>query len=121
MPVVDAHLFHPFWNPRSFLQFFFPLSLSTQQPLPSFSSLYSIIFWLVKSYVIDIVLSGKKCKLLHWMGNGEVVAEAEVDCTDPQAVVHHMILGSDCWRVSVKKVLVSKVPLYRATTAFMIL
>ncbi|KAH7576546.1 hypothetical protein JRO89_XS01G0104900 [Xanthoceras sorbifolium] len=64
---------------------------------------------------------GKKCKLLHWMGNGEVVAEAEVDCTDPQAVVHHMILGSDCWRVSVKKVLVSKVPLYRATTAFMIL
>ncbi|KAL5840762.1 hypothetical protein ACOSQ4_013370 [Xanthoceras sorbifolium] len=63
----------------------------------------------------------KKCKLLHWIGNGEVVAEAEVDCRDPQAVVHHMILGPDCWRVSVKKILVSKVPLYRATTEFMIL
>ncbi|KAL5832876.1 hypothetical protein ACOSQ3_016550 [Xanthoceras sorbifolium] len=63
----------------------------------------------------------KKCKLLHWMGNGEAVAEAEVDCRDPQAVVHHMILGPDCWRVSVKKILVSKVPLYRATTEFMIL
>ncbi|KAL5808350.1 hypothetical protein ACOSQ3_029041 [Xanthoceras sorbifolium] len=63
----------------------------------------------------------KKCKLLHWMGNGEVVAEAEVDCRDPQAVVHGMILGPDCWRVSVKKILVSKVPLYRATTEFMTL
>ncbi|KAL5831837.1 hypothetical protein ACOSQ4_017191 [Xanthoceras sorbifolium] len=63
----------------------------------------------------------KKCKLLHWMGNGEVVAEAEVDCRDPQAVVHGMILGPDCWRVSVKKILVSKVPLYRASTEFMIL
>ncbi|KAL5757616.1 hypothetical protein ACOSP7_020227 [Xanthoceras sorbifolium] len=63
----------------------------------------------------------KKCKLLHWMGNGEVVAEAEVDCKDPQAVVHGMILGPDCWSVSVKKILVSKVPLYRATTEFMTL
>ncbi|KAL5856716.1 hypothetical protein ACOSQ3_004174 [Xanthoceras sorbifolium] len=63
----------------------------------------------------------KKCKLLHWMGNGEVVAEAEVDCRDPQAVVHGMILGPDCWRVSVKKILVSKVPLYRASTEFMTL
>ncbi|KAL5732386.1 hypothetical protein ACOSQ2_032078 [Xanthoceras sorbifolium] len=64
---------------------------------------------------------GKKCKLLHWMGNGEVVAEVEIDCTDPQAMVHHMILGPDCWRVSVKKILVSKVPLYPATTECMIL
>ncbi|KAL5846160.1 hypothetical protein ACOSQ3_009684 [Xanthoceras sorbifolium] len=63
----------------------------------------------------------KKCKLLHWMGNREVVAEAEVDCRDPQAVVHGMILGPDCWRVSVKKILVSKVPLYRASTEFMTL
>ncbi|KAL5755848.1 hypothetical protein ACOSQ2_020594 [Xanthoceras sorbifolium] len=29
----------------------------------------------------------KKCKLLHWMDSGEVVAKAEVDCTDPQATV----------------------------------
>ncbi|KAL5847500.1 hypothetical protein ACOSQ3_011024 [Xanthoceras sorbifolium] len=63
----------------------------------------------------------KKCKLLHWMGNREAVAEAEVDCRDPQAVVHGMILGPDCWRVSVKKILVSKIPLYRASTEFMTL
>ncbi|KAL5840363.1 hypothetical protein ACOSQ4_012971 [Xanthoceras sorbifolium] len=63
----------------------------------------------------------KKCKLLHWMGNGEVVVEAEVDCRDPQAVVHGMILGPHCWRVSVKKILVSKVPLYRDSTEFMTL
>ncbi|KAL5757674.1 hypothetical protein ACOSP7_020285 [Xanthoceras sorbifolium] len=29
----------------------------------------------------------KKCNLLHWMDSGEVVAKAEVDCTDPQATV----------------------------------
>ncbi|KAL5849382.1 hypothetical protein ACOSQ4_007395 [Xanthoceras sorbifolium] len=68
-----------------------------------------------------IVWKGKKCKLLHLMGNGKVVADAEVDCTDPQATVHHMSLGPDCWRVCVKKILVSKIPLYRATSEFMIL
>ncbi|KAL5779864.1 hypothetical protein ACOSQ2_010601 [Xanthoceras sorbifolium] len=73
----------------------------------------------VKAPVIYIFSTGKKCKLLHWMGNGEVVAETEVDCTDPQAMVHHMILGADYWRVCVKKILVSKIPLYCATTKFM--
>ncbi|KAL5857422.1 hypothetical protein ACOSQ3_004880 [Xanthoceras sorbifolium] len=47
---------------------------------------------------------GKKCKLLNWIGNGEVVDEAEVNCTDPHATVHHMSLGPDCWRVCVKKI-----------------
>ncbi|KAL5846972.1 hypothetical protein ACOSQ3_010496 [Xanthoceras sorbifolium] len=75
----------------------------------------------VKAPVIYIFSTGKKCKLLHWMGNGEVVAEAEVDCTDPQAMVHHMSLGPDYWRVCVKKILVSKIHLYCATTKFMIL
>ncbi|TXG72836.1 hypothetical protein EZV62_001415 [Acer yangbiense] len=49
-----------------------------------------------------------KCKLLHWIGSGEVVAEAEIDCTDPTASVHHMILGPYSWRVCVKKILVAR-------------
>ncbi|KAL5821595.1 hypothetical protein ACOSQ3_023477 [Xanthoceras sorbifolium] len=52
----------------------------------------------------------KKCKLLHWIGSGEVVAEAEIECTNPQTLVHHMILGPDHWKIAVKKILVRKVP-----------
>ncbi|KAL5767322.1 hypothetical protein ACOSQ2_014105 [Xanthoceras sorbifolium] len=76
-----------------------------------------------RSIVVGIwnFIKGKKCKLLHWVGNGEVVVEAEVDCTDPQAMVHHMSLGPDYWRVCVKKILMSKIPLYRATTEFIII
>ncbi|KAK3225741.1 hypothetical protein Dsin_005603 [Dipteronia sinensis] len=59
---------------------------------------------------------GTKCKLLHWIGSGQVVAEAEIDCTDPQAFVHHKLLGPDYWRVSLKKIMVSDVPLIRDTS-----
>ena len=65
--------------------------------------------------------NSNKCKLLHWIGNEEVVAEAEIDCTDPKAFCHHMILGPYCWRVRVKKILVSKVPLMRPTSDLHIL
>ena len=64
---------------------------------------------------------GKKCKLLHWIGNGEEVAEGEIDCTDSTALVHHMLLGPDYWRVAVNKILVSKVPLIRPTNDIRIL
>ncbi|KAL5763543.1 hypothetical protein ACOSP7_019807 [Xanthoceras sorbifolium] len=50
----------------------------------------------------------KRCKLLHWMGNGEVVAKPKVDCTNLQVMVHHTSLGLDCWRVYVKKILSCK-------------
>ncbi|VVA16821.1 PREDICTED: LOC109946275 [Prunus dulcis] len=33
-------------------------------------------------------LQGKKCKLLHWTGSGEVVALAEISSTNPQDNVH---------------------------------
>ena len=44
------------------------------------------------------------------------MAEAEIDCTDPQASVHHKLLGPDYWRVCVKKIMVSDVPLIRDTS-----
>ncbi|KAK2642316.1 hypothetical protein Ddye_024079 [Dipteronia dyeriana] len=59
---------------------------------------------------------GTKCKVLHWIGNGQIVAETEIDCTDPQASVHHKLLGPDYWRVCVKKIMVSDVPLIRDTS-----
>ncbi|KAL5759665.1 hypothetical protein ACOSQ2_018503 [Xanthoceras sorbifolium] len=64
---------------------------------------------------------GKKCKLLHWIGSGEVVAEAEIECTNPQTLVHHMILGPDHWKIAVKKILVRKVPLCRPTSELHVL
>ncbi|TXG53795.1 hypothetical protein EZV62_019051 [Acer yangbiense] len=73
------------------------------------------------SQIGDSQRESNKCKLLHWIGSGEVVAEAEIDCTDPTASVHHMILGPYCWRVCVKKILVSKVPLMRPTSDLQIL
>ncbi|TXG61212.1 hypothetical protein EZV62_012575 [Acer yangbiense] len=59
---------------------------------------------------------GTKCKLLHWIGNGQIVVEAEIDCTDPQASVHHKLFGPDYWRVCVKKIMVSDVPLILHTS-----
>ncbi|KAL5833554.1 hypothetical protein ACOSQ3_017228 [Xanthoceras sorbifolium] len=59
---------------------------------------------------------GKKCKLLHWIDSGEVVAEAEIECIDPQVSVHHVALDLDHWKITVKKILVSKVPLCRPTS-----
>ncbi|KAL5824510.1 hypothetical protein ACOSQ3_020573 [Xanthoceras sorbifolium] len=64
---------------------------------------------------------GKKCKLLHWIGSGEVMAEAEIECTNPQTLVHHMILGPDHWKIAVKKILVRKVPLCRPTSELHVL
>ncbi|KAL5765536.1 hypothetical protein ACOSP7_016153 [Xanthoceras sorbifolium] len=57
----------------------------------------------------------------YWMGNGEVAANIEVDCSNLQAMVHNMSLGPDYWRVCLKKILVSKISLFRAASEFMIL
>lgn len=55
-----------------------------------------------------------KCKLLHWVGSGQEVAEASIASTDPQSNVHHVPLGPDCWKVWVNHCLVD-VPLFRST------
>ncbi|KAK3205721.1 hypothetical protein Dsin_019767, partial [Dipteronia sinensis] len=73
------------------------------------------------SQIGDSQRKSDKCKLLHWIGSGEVVAEAEIDYTDPTASVHHMILRPYYWRVCVKKIIVSKVPLMRPTSDLQIL
>jgi hypothetical protein len=58
---------------------------------------------------------------LQWFGTEEVVAEAELNSTNPKALVHHMVLGLDYWRVWVKRVIVKSVPLYRSTSDMRIL
>lgn len=50
--------------------------------------------------------------MLHWLGTGEEVASAELDSTDPKSVVHHQILGPDCYKVWVVEILVLKVPVF---------
>ncbi|KAL5787348.1 hypothetical protein ACOSP7_004297 [Xanthoceras sorbifolium] len=58
---------------------------------------------------------------INEIGSGEVVAEAEIECTNPQTLVHHMILGPDHWKIAVKKILVRKVPLCRPTSELHVL
>ncbi|KAH7857583.1 hypothetical protein Vadar_014267 [Vaccinium darrowii] len=40
-----------------------------------------------------------KCKLLDWMGTGEVVAEGRWSSSDPNALVHHVPIGPGAMRV----------------------
>ena len=49
------------------------------------------------------------------------MAKVEVDSKDPEALVHHTLLGPDCWRVWVKKIIGKHVPLYQATSDMYIL
>ncbi|KAK2656337.1 hypothetical protein Ddye_009389 [Dipteronia dyeriana] len=48
------------------------------------------------SQIGDSQQKSNKCKLLHWIGSGEVVVEGEIDCTGPTTSIHHMILGPYC-------------------------
>ncbi|CAB4294332.1 unnamed protein product [Prunus armeniaca] len=66
-------------------------------------------------------IQGKKCKLLHWTGSGEVVALAEISSTNPQDNVHFAPLGPDCWKVWVLEVLVRGQPLFRPTHEFFLI
>ncbi|CAN6551162.1 unnamed protein product [Malus baccata var. baccata] len=67
------------------------------------------------------ILRGSSCKLLNWLGNGQVVATGEIESTNPKAKVHHMVLGPDCWKVWVIVVRVENISLYRPTSEFRVL
>ncbi|CAN6697936.1 unnamed protein product [Malus baccata var. baccata] len=54
--------------------------------------------------------------LLNWLENGKVVATGEIESTNPEVKVHHMVLGPDCWKVWVTVVRVENMSLYRPTT-----
>ncbi|KAI5350993.1 PREDICTED: En/Spm transposon [Prunus dulcis] len=64
---------------------------------------------------------GKKCKLLHWTGSGEVVALVKISSTNPQDNVHFVPLGLDCWKVWVLEELVGGQPLFRPTCEFFLI
>ncbi|KAM1262647.1 hypothetical protein ACFX2G_028362 [Malus domestica] len=59
--------------------------------------------------------------LLNWLRNGQVVAIREIESTNPEAKVHHMVLGPDCWKVWVTVVRVENMSLYRPTSEFCVL
>ncbi|KAM1212679.1 hypothetical protein TB1_004226 [Malus domestica] len=67
------------------------------------------------------ILRGSSCKLLNWLGNGQVVATGEIESTNPEAKVHHMVLGPDCWKVWVTVVKVENISLYHPTSEFRVL
>ncbi|KAM1284909.1 hypothetical protein ACFX2J_027546 [Malus domestica] len=67
------------------------------------------------------ILRGSSCKLLNWLRNGQVVATGEIESTNPEAKVHHMVLGPDCWKVWVTVVKVENISLYRPTSEFRVL
>ncbi|XP_050108360.1 uncharacterized protein LOC126587367 isoform X2 [Malus sylvestris] len=67
------------------------------------------------------ILRGSSCKLLNWLRNGQVVATGEIESTNPEAKVHHMVLGPDCWKVWVTVVKVKNISLYRPTSEFRVL
>ncbi|XP_075478639.1 uncharacterized protein LOC142519491 isoform X2 [Primulina tabacum] len=59
------------------------------------------------------IRANTKCKLLHWCADELVVAEGRIASTDLNTKVHHVVLGTSCWKVWVDKVLVEKVDLIR--------
>ncbi|KAM2616320.1 hypothetical protein TB2_030735 [Malus domestica] len=67
------------------------------------------------------ILRGSSCKLLNWLRNGQVVATGEIESTNPEAKVHHMVLGPNCWKVWVTVVKVKNISLYRPTSEFRVL
>ncbi|KAJ6850201.1 uncharacterized protein M6B38_266345 [Iris pallida] len=63
-------------------------------------------------------IENRMCKLLSWFAKDEVVvATAEIASTDPSALVHHVPLGHDCWKVWVRDV-IDDIVLYRPTAEF---
>lgn len=63
-------------------------------------------------------LANASCKLLHWVGSGEMVANAKFKSTDQQSLVNHQILGLDCYKVWVLETLVPNVSVYRYSDVF---
>ncbi|PRQ33666.1 putative transposase, Tnp1/En/Spm [Rosa chinensis] len=59
-----------------------------------------------------------RVELLNWFQMGEeVVASAKLESKDPTAMVHHVPLGQECWKVWVLDVL-EDIALYRPTREF---
>ncbi|XP_062009336.1 uncharacterized protein LOC133725936 [Rosa rugosa] len=59
-----------------------------------------------------------RIELLNWFQMGEeVVASAKLESKDPSAVVHHVPLGHECWKVWVLDVF-EDIALYRPTSEF---
>ncbi|KAK0577575.1 hypothetical protein LWI29_035255 [Acer saccharum] len=58
----------------------------------------------------------KNCKILDWMGSGEIVAEGRWSSSDPKALVHHVPIGPNAMRVWVDKVRKGETFLWRPTS-----
>ncbi|XP_073154337.1 uncharacterized protein [Henckelia pumila] len=67
----------------------------------------------LKNVIHGDIRANTRCKLLHWYVDELVVAEGRIVSTDPNAKVHHVVLGGSCWKVWVDKILVEKVDLIR--------
>lgn len=61
----------------------------------------------------------KKCKLLNWQRNA--VAEGTLSSTDPNALVHHVTLGKDNWKVWVDVALDPTAQLWKPTSEMSII
>lgn len=61
----------------------------------------------------------KKCKLLNWQR--KAVAEGTLSSTDPNALVHHVPLGMDNWKVWVDVALDPTAQLWRPTSEMAII
>lgn len=48
--------------------------------------------------------NGDTCKLLNWLGNGEVIAKGMIAATNLEALVHHVPLGPYYYKVWVDEV-----------------
>ncbi|KAK4839690.1 hypothetical protein QYF36_024053 [Acer negundo] len=46
----------------------------------------------------------KNCKILDWMGSGEIVDEGRWSSSEPNALVHHVPIGPNAMRVWVDRV-----------------
>ncbi|KAK9178138.1 hypothetical protein WN943_027328 [Citrus x changshan-huyou] len=62
--------------------------------------------------------NGDTCKLLNWLGTGEVVAKRMIAATNPEALVHHVQLGPDYNKVWVDEVNKPSLSLVRPTQEF---
>ncbi|KAK9213934.1 hypothetical protein WN944_005920 [Citrus x changshan-huyou] len=62
--------------------------------------------------------NGDICKLLNWLGTGEVVAKGMIAATNPEALVHHVQLGPDYYKVWVDEVNKPSLSLVRPTQEF---
>ncbi|XP_073157362.1 uncharacterized protein [Henckelia pumila] len=72
----------------------------------------------VQSNLKNVVIHGDirantRCKLLHYAVDELVVGEGRIASIDPNAKVHHVVLGGSFWKVWVDKILVEKVDLIR--------